>query len=244
MSGHSKWAGIKHKKMLMDTKRGKIFNKIIRDIISAVKYGGTQVENNTRLKKAIANAKAANMPQENIKKAIQRSIGNLKETHYEEVNYEGYGPFGIAVIVNVLTNNKNRTTSDLRKIFSIYHGSLVHNGCVSWLFDKKGCILISKTTINEDKLINIVFETHMNNDVNIELVDNMYELIVPLNKLDSIKKNLLMQNIILFKTSIKMIPKTKITRNNNADKQLFNDFLNTLNEYEDIIGIYTNFSVQ
>ncbi|MDR0915261.1 MAG: YebC/PmpR family DNA-binding transcriptional regulator [Endomicrobium sp.] len=242
MSGHSKWSGIKHKKMLIDTKRGKIFNKLIRDIVIAVKEGGSKIESNARLKKAIANAKEYNMPQDNIKNAIQRSIRDLNTTQFEDVCYEGYGPFGIAVIIEVLTNNKNRTASELRKIFSKYHGNLGHNGCVSWLFDKKACILIDQTIIDENKLIDIVLNTNINNDFNIELINHMYELLIPLNELNNVKQTLLTNNIDIHQNSIKMIPKIKVTGKNDGDIELFEAFLHALNEYEDVTNIHTNFS--
>jgi YebC/PmpR family DNA-binding regulatory protein len=243
MSGHSKWSGIKHKKSLIDTKRGKIFNKLIRDIVIAIKEGGGQIENNARLKKAISNAKEANMPQENIKKAIQRSVRDFfNRTYHEETYYEGYGPFGTAIIIEVLTNNKNRTASDLRKIFYKYNGNLVNNGCVSWLFDKKGCILINKISIDEDKLINIILDSHINDDFNIELINNMYELILPFNELSNIKKTLLISNVDIFKTKVKMIPKTRVISKNKEDTKIFNNFLNALHKHEDITTIHTNFS--
>ena len=159
MSGHSKWATIKHKKGALDAKRGKIFTRLIKEITIAAKTGGGgDPDGNPRLRTAIAAAKAENMPADNIKRAIQRGTGELEGVSYEEITYEGYGPGGVALIVEVLTDNKNRAVSEIRHAFSKNGGNLGAEGAVSWMFTKKGVVTIAKSAANEDKLTEIVLE--------------------------------------------------------------------------------------
>ena len=152
MSGHSKWATIKHKKGALDAKRGKIFTRLIKEVTIAAKTGGGDPDGNPRLRGAIAAAKAENMPAENIKRAIQRGTGELEGVNYEEITYEGYGPGGVAVIVHVLTDNKNRAVSEVRHAFSKNGGNLGESNSVSWMFTKKGVIVVAKDAASEDKL--------------------------------------------------------------------------------------------
>jgi len=159
MSGHSKWATIKHKKGALDAKRGKIFTRLIKEITIAAKTGGGgDPDGNPRLRGAIAAAKAENMPADNIKRAIQRGTGELEGVSYEEITYEGYGPGGVAVIVDVLTDNKNRAVSEIRHAFSKNGGNLGESNSVGWMFSKKGVIVIAKSAAGEDKLTEIVLE--------------------------------------------------------------------------------------
>jgi len=158
MSGHSKWATIKHKKGALDAKRGKIFTRLIKEITIASKLGGGDPDGNPRLRSGIAAAKAENMPAENIKRAIQRGTGELEGVNYEEITYEGYGPGGVAVIVDVLTDNKNRAVSEIRHAFSKNGGNLGADGSVSWMFTKKGVISIAKSAASEEKLTEIVLD--------------------------------------------------------------------------------------
>jgi YebC/PmpR family DNA-binding regulatory protein len=158
MSGHSKWATIKHKKGALDAKRGKIFTRLIKEITIAAKLGGGDADGNPRLRGAIAAAKAENMPSENIKRAIQRGTGELEGVSYEEITYEGYGPGGVAVIVDVLTDNKNRAVSEIRHAFSKNGGNLGADGSVSWMFTTKGVITVPKDAVGEEKITEIVLE--------------------------------------------------------------------------------------
>ena len=157
MSGHSKWATIKHKKGALDAKRGKIFTRLIKEITMAAKGGG-DVEKNPRLRTAVAAAKAENMPADNIKRAIQRGTGELPGTTYEEITFEGYGPKGVAILVEVTTDNRNRTVSEIRHAFSKNGGNMAEAGSVAWMFSKKGDIVIAKSAAKEDDLMNIVLE--------------------------------------------------------------------------------------
>ena len=158
MSGHSKWATIKHKKGALDAKRGKIFTRLIKEVTIAAKTGGGDPDGNPRLRGAIAAAKAENMPADNIKRAIQRGTGELEGVSYEEITYEGYGPGGVALIVDVLTDNKNRAVSEIRHAFTKNGGNLGESNSVSWMFTKKGVMVVSKSAANEDKLTEIVLE--------------------------------------------------------------------------------------
>lgn len=158
MAGHSKWANIKHKKAREDAKRGKVFTRLIKEITVAARLGGGDEGSNPRLRTAVAAAKAANMPADNIKRAIMKGTGELEGVTYEEVNYEGYGPGGVAVIVECVTDNRNRTTPEVRHLFSKYNGNLGENGSVSWMFSRKGYIILEKQGVEEDDLLEAVLD--------------------------------------------------------------------------------------
>jgi len=159
MSGHSKWSTIKHKKGRADAKRGKLFTKIIREITVSARESGGDPDANPRLRAAVAAAKAANMPADNIKRAIQRGTGELPGTTYEEITFEGYGPGGVAVLLEILTDNRNRTTPEIRHLFSKHGGNLGENGCVAWLFTRKGSILVPRSdAVDEDTIMEVALE--------------------------------------------------------------------------------------
>ncbi|MDR2676446.1 MAG: YebC/PmpR family DNA-binding transcriptional regulator [Endomicrobium sp.] len=241
MSGHSKWAGIKHKKAIVDAKRGKIFTKIIRDIIVATKEGGARVENNSRLKKAVECAKEINMPQNNIKRAIQKSGGNLYESIYSELVYEGYGPGGVALIVNVITNNKNRTASDIRRIFSKYSGSFGETGCVSWMFERKGRITVNKFAVSEEVIIDAILDTPAEDFKNLKN-KSFYEIITAPTDLELVISVLECKSIPFISTDIIMIPKIWTTIEGN-DAKLMLEFIDKLKNHDDVKNIYTNFNI-
>src|SRR5512143_1909091 len=155
MSGHSKWHSIKHKKAATDSKRGRIFTRLIKEMTAAARMGGGDVEANPRLRLAVATAKAANMPADNIKKAIMRGTGELPGVSYEDVNYEAYGPGGVALLMHVLTDNRNRTVAELRHILSKNGGNLGETGCVGWMFEKKGYFVVEKSSVSEDSLLDV-----------------------------------------------------------------------------------------
>src|SRR3954452_10210861 len=167
MSGHSKWATIKHKKGALDAKRGKTFTRLIKEITIAAKQGGGDADGNPRLRTAVLAAKAENMPAENIKRAIQRGTGELEGVNYEEISFEGYGPGGVAIIVDVTTDNRNRTVSEIRHTFSKHGGNLGESGSVRFMFAKKGIIAVDKSAASEEKLMDIVLE-HGGEDLNDE----------------------------------------------------------------------------
>src|SRR5436190_576996 len=158
MSGHSRWAGIKHKKGLIDSKRGKHLTKIVREIAIAARTGGANPEGNPRLRKAIEDAREANMPSDNVKKAIQRGTGEIPGVHYEELVYEGYGPSGVAVMLDLTTDSKNRTAGEVRRIFSSHGGNLGEHGSVGWVFSSKGLIAVEKSKAKEDALMDLILD--------------------------------------------------------------------------------------
>ncbi|MDR1400961.1 MAG: YebC/PmpR family DNA-binding transcriptional regulator [Endomicrobium sp.] len=242
MSGHSKWASIKHKKAVTDAKKGKIFTKIIREIVVAAKESGPQIENNTRLRKAIEDAKEANMPLDNIKKAIQRGTGELPGAIYEEMIYEGYGPSGVALIVEATTDNKNRTASDIRKIFSKHNGNLAEIGCVGWMFDRKGYITISKSSIKDEEIImNTVLEAGAE-DFKAEADSDVYEIITSPSIFEDVKSNLEEKNVLISSAEVTMIPQTYISLSGRDAIHMLN-LIDVLEEHDDVKNVYSNFDI-
>ncbi|MDR0617666.1 MAG: YebC/PmpR family DNA-binding transcriptional regulator [Endomicrobium sp.] len=241
MSGHNKWASIKHKKAATDAKKGKVFTKIIREIVVSTKEGGPQIENNARLRKAIEDAKEANMPQDNIKKAIQRGNGEIPGAIYEEMVYEGYGPNGVALIVEVTTDNKNRTASDIRKIFASHKGNLGEAGCVGWMFDKKGYITVSKSKVDEESLMNLTLEAGAQDFKN-EGGSDAYEIITSPTDLNSVKNALKNRNIEILSSEITMIPQTQIALSEDEAKCMLK-LMDALEEHDDVKNIYANFDI-
>lgn len=240
MSGHSKWAGIKHKKAVVDAKRGKIFTRIIREITIAARQGGPNPDNNPRLRKAIEAAKDANMPSDNIKKAIQRGTGEIPGTVYEEVVYEGYGPGGVAVMLEATTDNRNRTTSEIRKIFSQHGGSLGENGCVSWMFSSKGYIAVEKSKVSEEQLLALALEAGAE-DFRTE-DDDYYEIITLVENFEKVKKTLEEKNIPIATAEVTMLPQTYI-KLTGADAQKMLSLMEELEEHDDVKNVYANFDI-
>jgi YebC/PmpR family DNA-binding regulatory protein len=241
MSGHNKWASIKHKKATTDAKKGKIFTKIIREIVIATKENGVQIENNARLRKAIVDAKEVNMPQNNIKKAIQRGSGELPGTIYEEIIYEGYGPAGVALIVEATTDNKNRTVSEIRKMFSSHKGNLGETGCVGWMFNRKGYITVNKAGIDEEIVMNAALEAGVEDFKN-DADSDIYEIITSSSDLEPVKKSLKEKNITVAFSEISMIPKTQVALSGDDAKCILK-LMDSLEEHEDVKSVYANFDI-
>ncbi len=238
MSGHSKWAGIKHKKAIVDAKRGKLFTKIIRELTVAAREGGNDPSGNARLRKAIEDAKNANMPQENVKRAIQKGTGELPGTSYEECVFEGYGPGGVAVLVSGLTDNKNRTTAELRKIFSKHGGNLGEAGCVGWMFKKKGLIQISKKKGNEEELMNLALESGAEDFKSDD--EDVYEVLTEPVDFEKIKKSL--EKIGLEIAEITMLPQTYIKLMGKEAEQMLH-LMESLEDHDDVQNVYANFDI-
>jgi YebC/PmpR family DNA-binding regulatory protein len=241
MSGHNKWASIKHKKATTDAKKGKVFTKIIREIVVAIKESGAQIENNARLRKAIEDAKEANMPQDNIKKAIQRGTGEIPGDVYEEMVYEGYGPAGVALIVEVTTDNKNRTASDIRKMFSSHNGNLGEAGCVSWMFERKGYITVKKSATDEETVMNTVLEAEAE-DFKSEANSDVYEIITLPSDLETVKNVLREKNIAVESAEVTMVPQTQITLKGDNAKNILK-LMDALEEHDDVKNVYANFNI-
>ncbi len=240
MSGHSRWAGIKHKKAAVDAKRGKLFSKIIREITIAARAGGGDPNTNPRLRLAVDKAKSANMPSDNIKKAIQRGTGELPGVNYEELHYEGYGPGGVAVMVEATTDNKNRTTSEIRKIFSKNGGNLGEAGCVGWMFNKKGYIAVNKENYNEEELmelaINVGADDFKSDD------EDVYEILTEPEKYENVKKQLEEKNINIADSEITMIPQTYI-KLEGKDAEMMLRLMDALDNSDDVQNVSANFDI-
>jgi YebC/PmpR family DNA-binding regulatory protein len=241
MSGHNKWASIKHKKAATDAKKGKVFTKIIREIVVATKEGGAQIENNARLRKAIEDAKEANMPQDNIKKAIQRGNGEIPGAIYEEMVYEGYGPAGVALIVEITTDNKNRTASEIRKLFSSHKGNLGETGCVGWMFDRKGYVTVNKAGNDEETVMNAALELGAD-DFKSEADSDVYEIITSVSDLENVKKALNEKNIPTASAETSMIPQTQIALTGDDAKCMLK-LMDSLEEHDDVKNVYANFDI-
>jgi YebC/PmpR family DNA-binding regulatory protein len=239
MAGHSKWAQIKHKKAVVDAKRGKIFTKIAKEITVAVRLGGKDPEMNPRLRAVIAKAKSVNMPNENIERAIKRGTGELEGVHYEEITYEGYGPGGVAVLVEAMTDNKNRTVSEIRHLFSKYNGNLGETGCVSWLFEQKGYFVFDGSTISEDELMEIAIEAgaeDVRND------DGSLEVITDPADFEKVKEVFDKKGLKYSVAEITKIPKNYVeVKDKDAENML--KLFEALEDHDDVQNVYANFDL-
>ncbi|MHB1023282.1 MAG: YebC/PmpR family DNA-binding transcriptional regulator [Acidobacteriaceae bacterium] len=239
MSGHSKWATIKHKKGALDAKRGKIFTRLIKEITIAAKVGGGDPDGNPRLRTAIAAAKAENMPADNIKRATQRGTGELEGVNYEEITFEGYGPGGVAVIVEVTTDNRNRAVSEIRHAFSKNGGNLGESNSVAWMFSKKGLIVVPKATADEDKLMGIVLEAGAD-DLNDD-GDN-WEIVCTPSAYEGVLAAVKAAGIEPEHAEVTMIASTYTTLEGSAANQMIR-LLEALEDLDDTQNVYSNFDM-
>ena len=237
MGGHSHWAGIKHKKALVDAKKGKVFTKLIREITIAAKIGGGDLASNARLRKAVDDAKAANMPADNVKRAIMKGTGQIPGTIYEEITYEGYGPGSVAVIVECTTENKNRTFAEIRKIFSDKGGSIGTSGCVSYMFSKKGVILISKESTNEETLMNIALEAGADDIITQE---EGFEVITSPENFEAVKSALEAKGIKLESAEISMVPSNEVEIKDEETAGKVLHMIEALDDHDDTKNVYAN----
>ncbi|MBP8933552.1 MAG: YebC/PmpR family DNA-binding transcriptional regulator [Candidatus Atribacteria bacterium] len=239
MSGHSKWASIKHKKGKTDAARGKAFSKLIRLITVAARQGGGNPDNNPRLRDAILKAREINMPAENIEKAIKKGIGELEGVTIEEVTYEGYGPGGVAVLVDATTDNRNRTTAEVRHLFSKLGGNLGENGSVSWIFERKGLISFDKGTVDEDELTMIAIEAGAED---IQTSDTNIDIITAPGDFDRIKAIIDENKMVYTNAEITMIPKTTVHLEGKQAQQTLN-LIDGLEELDDVQEVFSNFEI-
>ena len=239
MSGHSKWATIKHKKGATDAKRGKVFTRLIKEISIAAKSGGGDPDGNPRLRTAILAAKAENMPAENIKRAIQRGTGELEGLSYEEIVYEGYGPGGVAIMVQVLTDNKNRAVSEIRHAFQKNNGNLGESGSVSYLFTKKGVIAIEKSNVNEDRLTEIALDAGAD-----DLADegDRWEVITGPKEFDAVLEAIKAAKITPEYAEVTMVASTHQKLEGNQATAMMR-LLEVLEDLDDTQNVYTNFDM-
>jgi len=238
MSGHSKWATIKHKKGALDAKRGKIFTRLLKEIAVAAKGGGNP-DTNARLRTAVAAAKAENMPQDNIKRAIQRGTGELEGVSYEEVTFEGYGPGGVAILVDVLTDNRNRAVSEIRHCFTKNGGNLGEAGSVKFMFAKKGLIAVEKSAASEEKLMDIVLE-HGGEDLKDE--GDTWEIITDPSAYEAVAKAMKAAGIPTVMSEVTMVASTHNKLEGNAAAQMVR-LLEALEELDDVQNVHSNFDM-
>ena len=239
MSGHSKWATIKHKKGALDAKRGKVFTRLIKEITIAAKAGGGDPDGNPRLRTAILAAKAENMPQENIKRAIQRGTGELEGVNYEEISFEGYGPGGVAIIVDILTDNRNRAVSEIRHAFSKNGGNLGETGSVRFMFSKKGVIAIEKDAATEDQLMNIVLENG-GDDLNDE--GETWEILTDPAAHEAVAAAVKAAGIPTVMSEVTMVASTYTKLEGSAANQMIR-LLEALEDNDDTQNVYSNFDM-
>lgn len=239
MSGHSKWATIKHKKAAADAKRGKIFTKLIREITVAARTGGGNPDNNPRLRVVLATAKENNMPSDNIERAIKKGTGELPGSSYEEVHYEGYGLEGIAIYVQCLSDNKNRTAAEIRSIFSRHAGSMAGAGSVAWLFEKKGLFVIDKNAVPEDQLMEIVLGAG-GEDLTAE--GSVYEVTAAPHDFENVKRALMEKKVPLQSAELTMLPKSLVKVSPENAKQVL-ALIEALEDHDDVQNVYTNIDI-
>jgi YebC/PmpR family DNA-binding regulatory protein len=239
MSGHSKWASIKHKKGAVDAKRGKVFTKLIREISVAAKVGGGDPGGNPRLRSAIQAAKAENMPKDNIERAIKKGTGELEGATYEEVNYEAYGPGGVAVLLDCLTDNKNRTVADLKYVLDRHGGSLGSPGCVSWMFVKKGLMVFDPDQATEEKILEIALDAGAED---VREAGDQFEVVTEPSEFESVKKAFDAQGLPYNLAEITMIPQNTIRLEGKKAEQMLN-LMEALEDIDDISHVYANFDI-
>jgi len=239
MSGHSKWASIKHKKGANDAKRGQVFTKIIKEISVAARMGGGDITSNARLRAAIERAKASNMPRDNVERAIKKGTGELEGVNYEELTYEGYGPEGVAIIMDITTDNKNRTAAEIRKILSRKNGSLGSSNCVAWMFEKKGVINIDAKAIGEDELMELVLEAGAE-DMSRE--GDSYEVLTAPDMFSAVLEAIGKRSIPVENAEVTRIQTSgePVKVQGDKAKQVM-DLLEELEEHDDVTSVSSNF---
>jgi len=239
MSGHSKWASIKHKKGAVDAKRGKIFTKLIKEITVATRMGGKDPESNARLRTAIAAAKAENMPKENIERGIKKGTGELEGSTYEEATYEGYGPGGVAVLVEVLTDNKNRAVADVRHLFERHGGGLGAAGCVAWMFSQKGLIVLPRDQTDEERLFEVALEAGAED---IKEGEKEFEVVTEPSLFEQVKAAIEDAELTPILAEITMIPKTTTNLEGKHAQQMLT-LMEVLEDNDDVNHVYANFDI-
>ena len=240
MSGHSKWSTIKRKKGAVDAKRGQIFTRLIKEITMAARMGGGDIEGNPRLRSAVAVAKAENMPKDNITRAIKKGTGEIAGELYEEILYEGYGPGGVAVLVECMTDNRNRTVADVRHFFAKSNGNLGENGCVSWMFEKKGQITIARKNISEDALMDMALEAGAEDVVEEE---NEFQVLTSPEEFETIREGLEKAGLTIVEASVSMIPKNTVEVTEESVARSLMKLMENLEDHDDVQNIYANFDI-
>jgi YebC/PmpR family DNA-binding regulatory protein len=239
MSGHSKWSTIKRKKGAADAKRGKAFTKIIKEIMVAARMGGGDINANPRLRTAVLAAKGENMPRDNIDRAIKKGTGELEGVNYEELTYEGYGPGGVAMLVEVMTDNKNRTVADIRHLFSKQNGNLGEGGCVSWMFEKKGLLSLDKTGADEDRLIEVALDAGA---LDVKDSGKEFDVTTPPESFEAVKKKLEEAKFKLTYGEVTMVPQTTVRLTGKEAEQMLR-LMEAIEDSDDVQKVYANFDI-
>ena len=240
MSGHSHWAGIRYKKAVIDAKRGKMWSKLARMIIMAARTGGGDPAANLSLRYAIDKAKAANMPKDTIEKAIKRGTGEIEGAAYEEVLYEGYGPGGVAIMVEALTDNRNRTTPEIKRVFERHGGSLGTGGCVSWMFSKKGLITVSTSETNEEELMEIALNAGADDMQN---TGEVYEITCDPAAYEKLKEALKEKEIPIQVAEISMVPQNTVPVGDSGTARKIISLMDAFEDHDDVQNTYANFDI-
>jgi YebC/PmpR family DNA-binding regulatory protein len=239
MSGHSKWSSIKHKKAAKDAKRGKIFTKMIKEITVAARMGGGDINANPRLRTAVTTARASSMPNDNIERAIKKGTGELDGVSYEETTYEAYGPAGVAIMVSVLTDNRNRTVAEVRNIFHKHGGNLGESGCVAWMFSKKGVVTVDKSASAEELLFEVALDAGADD---ISDAGEVYEVTAPPERLEGVKAALEKDGIAVASAEVTMVPQSTVTlRGREAEQTL--KLLEALEDHDDVQKVAANVDI-
>ena len=239
MSGHSKWSTIKHKKAAKDAKRGKLFTKFIKEITVAARMGGGDITSNPRLRTAVQTARDNSMPNDNIERAIKKGTGDLEGVSYEEVSYEGYGPGGAAFLVQVLTDNRNRTVSDIRRLFNKHGGSLGETGCVAWMFDNKGLIVVSKEAVEEEVLLGLALEAGAED---VTESDDVFEIVTQPEDFATVRESLDKGDVPVLSAEVTMIPKSTTTLGGKEAEQTLG-LTEELEDHDDVQSVAANFDI-
>ncbi len=242
MSGHSKWANIKHKKARVDAQKGKIFTKLGKELIVAARQGGADPNNNFRLKIAIQAAKAANMPNDNIMRAVQRGAGGSDSASFEELTYEGYGPGGVAVMINIMTDNRNRTAGEIRHLFSKNGGNMGESGCVGWMFSPKGQIVLdmNKITLNEDDLLLTCLDAGAED---VQVSDETAEVYTAPEDLEAVRQVLLDQGLEIGSADVSMVPENSVEVTDKEQAAKIIKLMDALEDHDDVQNVYANFDI-
>ena len=239
MSGHSKWATIKHKKAAVDARRGKVFTKLIRELTSAARMGGGDADSNPRLRTAVAAAKTANMPSDTIQRAIKKGTGELPGEIYEEIIYEGYGAGGVAILVDVLTDNKNRTVAEIRHLFAKHGGNLGETGCVAWMFARKGLITLNTHQVDEDTLLELVLEAG-GDDIKTEA--DAYEIVTAPEAFEDVRNTLEQKGLTLDVAEVTMMPQNTVPVEGKQAEQVLR-LMEALDDQDDVRKAHANFDI-
>lgn len=238
MAGHSKWANIKHRKSAVDAKRGKIFTKLIKEITVAARIGGGSLDSNPRLRRVVETARSQSMPNDNIERAIKKGTGELEGVNYEEITYEGYGPAGIAIIIESMTDNKNRTVAEFRHLLSKRGGNLGENGCVAWMFERKGLLSFDKSKVSEEKLMELALEAGAED---IQDGDDSWDVITDPENFDTVKDAL--KNLESTSAEISMIPQNTVKLESKDDAEKILKLMDSLEDHDDVQKVHANFDI-